>query len=998
MDLKQLLTMLQGVSGPNSSGEYTAKCPAHQDRTASLTATVKQSPKDGKEKIFLCCHAGCTGADLMAALGIKAKDLIVNPDQGAFRSRANAGRTVACAPGTPSAGHTSKSNGKSGSAGSKEGQGAAKAQHGSGDAAKTQHQTETVGGLVVHQAVETGPAASAEKDQLIPDWEHPDKVYSYTDEEGRELFQVVRLHYKDGKPGKTFRQRVHDPKDPKANKQGYVNSVPADIRDTTLYRLPETLRAISEGKAVYVVEGEKDADTLARLGFAATCNPGGAGKWREGYSRRLQGADVIILPDCDTKENKYTGQEHALDVAIKLKNYAKRVRLVDIKEACPELPPKGDISDMVQLMGDTEAMDALARQVAATRDFDPNAVPFWLTPAEQAERLYGAVKGYGVANGAICTVNGNETKALCDFVVLPRMELTKDDGVNTSLNFVLDGWNQSGTKLGRVSIPAKELDGMNWVTEKWGMDACVAPGSTTKAKVAWAIKKVGQLTAKRVTEYNHTGWRKIGGQWCYLFHGGAIGLDGVTVNMNDALKTYRLDVGGAEGFDKIPFPEAAKVSLRIQETIREEIGIALLGTIYLAPLREFMSQTDIVPAFALFLYGESGTHKSTAAALALSHFGNFHAKNPPTSFADTGNNIRQKAFLVKDMPILVDDFHPTLSVQEKRAMAATAQSLSRAFGDSADRGRLNADSTIKAKTPPRSVAIITGEDLPAIGASGLARFFILDIDKEDIPVGKTLTEMQELARKGYLQRAMRGYILWLLKQTDGMPSRLHDLFLQYREDIHKDSAGQHDRAPETVACILIGYAMMLNYFRDLGLFDTKTAGKMLAHAREKLMDTSKKQARDMESEKPTRIFLDSLEELLASKQVALKDLTEQPRTDDKGNVIPAKDPPPNERMIGYMDADYYYLLPGVAFGAVQKLCREQGQEFPVSLKALYKHLRTDGILTGAKDNPVHVKRIGEKTVRLLWIPSRELNGPKVEVQQVSMTEVSSEELPEEWRT
>ena len=971
MDLKQLLTMLQSVSGPNSSGEYTAKCPAHQDRTASLTATVKASPKDGKEKIYLCCHAGCSGADIMAALGIKAKDLIVNPDERVLSDR----------PRTPSAGRSSKGNGKSGSAGSKAGQGEA------GAAKNPQGKTtETVDGVTVHTVP---PVEDPKKDELVPDWEHPDKVYSYTDEEGRELFQVVRLHYKDGKPGKTFRQRVHDPKDPKANKQGYVNSVPADIRDNTLYRLPEVIRAIADGKAVYVVEGEKDADTLARLGFTATCNPGGAGKWREGYSRRLQGADVIILPDCDTKENKYTGQEHALDVAIKVRNYAKRVRLVDIKEACPELPPKGDISDMVQLMGDTEAMDALARQVAATRDFDPNAVPFWLTPMEQAERLYGAVKGYGVENGAISTVNGNETKALCDFVVLPRMELTKDDGVNTSLNFVLDGWNQSGAKLGRVSIPAKDLDSMNWVTEKWGMDACVAPGSTTKAKVAWAIKKVGQLIAKRVTEYNHTGWRKIGGKWCYLYHGGAIGLDGVTVNMNDALKTYRLDGGGAEGFDQIPYPEAAKVSLRVQETMKEEIGIALLGTIYLAPLREFMSQTDIVPAFALFLYGESGTHKSTAASLALSHFGNFHAKNPPTSFADTGNNIREKAFLVKDMPILVDDYHPTLSVQERRAMAATAQTLSRAFGDGADRGRLNADSTVKAKRPPRSVAIITGEDLPAIGASGLARFFILDIDKEDIPVGKTLTEMQELARKGYLQRAMRGYILWLLKQADGMPDRLHNMFLQYREDIHKDSSGQHDRAPETVACILIGYALMLNYFRDLGLFDTKTAGKMLAHARAKLLDTSRKQARDMESEKPTRIFLDSLAELMNSKQVALKDLT----TED------AKDPPPTERMIGYMDADYYYLLPNVAFGAVQKLCREQGQEFPVSLKALYKHLRTDGILGSAQDadNPAKVKRIGQKTVRLLWIPARELNGPKAEVQQMNMTQVGNDVLPEEFR-
>ena len=42
-----------------------------------------------------------------------------------------------------------------------------------------------------------------------------------------------------------------------------------------------------------------------------------------------------------------------------------------------------------------------------------------------------------------------------------------------------------------------------------------------------------------------------------------------------------------------------------------------------------------------------------------------------------------------------------------------------------------------------------------------------------------------------------------------------------------------------------------------------------------------------------------------------------------------------------------------------------------------------------------VKRIGQKTIRLLWIPARELNGPKAEVQQVTMTEVS-EELPEEW--
>ena len=967
MDLKQLLTMLQGVSGPNSSGEYTAKCPAHQDRTASLTVTAKNSPKDGKERIYLCCHAGCENGAVMQALGITAKDLVVNPEPAApAAKKSGKGKR----PNQPSAVRP-----------------AGVARDPSTSVGMTTQ--ETVGGLVVHQAVEP---VKEEKDELVPDWEHPDRVYSYTDENGQELFQVVRLHYKDGKPGKTFRQRVHDPKNPKANRLGYVNSVPAEIRDVTLYRLPNVIKAIADGRPVFVVEGEKDVETLERLGHCATCNPGGAGKWREGYSRRLTGADVIILPDNDSKGNDYTGQNHAYDVALKLRGVAARIRLVDIKEACPELPEKGDISDMVQIMGDVDAMDALARQVAATRDFDPETVPFWLTPMEQAEKLYGAVKGYGVENGAICTVNGNETKALCDFVVLPRMELEKDDGVNVSKYFVLDGWSAGGRKLPRVSVKAGELEGMNWVTEKWGFDASLTPGSTTKGKVAWAVKKVGQMTAKRVTEYNHTGWRKIGGKWCYLYHGGAVGMDGITVDMGDALKNYRLDGGGAQGFDQIPFADAAKESLRIQDVMKEEIGIALLGTIYLAPLREWMSQTDVVPAFALFLYGESGTHKTTAAALAMSHFGNFHAKNPPASFNDTGNQIRKKAFLVKDMPILVDDYHPVTSVQEKRQMAATAQTLSRAFGDGVDRGRLNADSSIKANTPPRSVAIITGEDLPAIGASGLARYFILDIDKEDIPVNKTLTELQENARQGWLQKAMRGYILWILKQADGMPERLHELFLKFREDIHKDSGGAHDRAPETVACILIGYQMMLNYMRDLGVFDTETAAKMLRHARRTLVDVSRKQTADLQSEKPTRIFLDSLAELLSSKQVALKDLT----------AFEAKDPPPNEKMIGYMDGEYYYLLPNVAFGAVQKLCREQGQEFPVSLKALYKHLRTDGVLRlpeGENGNPARKKRIGNRTERLLWIPVSELNGPPADAQQqkMDMTEVGNAEIPEEWK-
>ena len=81
--------------------------------------------------------------------------------------------------------------------------------------------------------------------------------------------------------------------------------------------------------------------------------------------------------------------------------------------------------------------------------------------------------------------------------------------------------------------------------------------------------------------------------------------------------------------------------------------------------------------------------------------------------------------------------------------------------------------------PPRGVAIISGEDTPGVGESGMARFYITSVRKDDIPVNDSLTAMQELARQGYLQKSMRGYIKWLLKQVDELPEMLHDACLLY---------------------------------------------------------------------------------------------------------------------------------------------------------------------------------------------------------------------------
>jgi len=151
----------------------------------------------------------------------------------------------------------------------------------------------------------------------------PENIYNYTDEKGNLLFQVCRF-----KP-KTFRQ----PR-PNRSKKGQwiwnlkgVEKVP--------YRLPQIIQA----KTVFLTEGEKDADLLVKLGLTASCNPMGAGKWRDIYNQYFENKQIIILPDNDDQ-----GRKHANQVAKSLYEVAEIIKVVEL----PGLPKKGDVSDWIK--------------------------------------------------------------------------------------------------------------------------------------------------------------------------------------------------------------------------------------------------------------------------------------------------------------------------------------------------------------------------------------------------------------------------------------------------------------------------------------------------------------------------------------------------------------------------------------------------------------------------------------------------------------------------
>jgi len=182
----------------------------------------------------------------------------------------------------------------------------------------------------------------AEKSKRIGAGKEIVATYPYHDANGKLLFEVVRFAPKD------FRQRRPDSAAP----DGWTWNTKGVQR--VLFRLPEIIRAIKARLPIYLTEGEKDALAMAKHGFAATCNAGGAGKWQDSCTETLKSAEVIIIADKDAP-----GRKHAADVARKLVGVARIVRIIE----CPDLDggPIKDAADYFAAGGEAVDLDELAQ-------------------------------------------------------------------------------------------------------------------------------------------------------------------------------------------------------------------------------------------------------------------------------------------------------------------------------------------------------------------------------------------------------------------------------------------------------------------------------------------------------------------------------------------------------------------------------------------------------------------------------------------------------------
>jgi putative DNA primase/helicase len=133
-------------------------------------------------------------------------------------------------------------------------------------------------------------------------------TYDYDDECGNLLYQVLRYEPKN------FKQRRPD---------GFGGWTWKKGERQVLYRLPEVL----EAPIVFVVEGERDVETLRGYGFVATTNAGGAkSPWLPQFTDTLRGREVILIPDNDSP-----GRKRVLNIARALLGNVARLIVLELE-------------------------------------------------------------------------------------------------------------------------------------------------------------------------------------------------------------------------------------------------------------------------------------------------------------------------------------------------------------------------------------------------------------------------------------------------------------------------------------------------------------------------------------------------------------------------------------------------------------------------------------------------------------------------------------------
>ena len=522
-------------------------------------------------------------------------------------------------------------------------------------------------------------------------------------------------------------------------------------------------------------------------------------------------------------------------------------------------------------------------------------------------------------NGRIYRYTKDGPRIISNFIINPKSEIIKTDGCDSESKLILEGILEGGVKLPEVEISMEEFIKMDWITQRWGIRPTISPGRNMKDYLKDCVQQISKDIDIN-TIYSHTGWTVQDNKYIYLHSKGGIGSDNINTDIPLELSGYSFP---KEVRDK---KEAIDLSLETLNLAKHDITIPLLSMTYLAPLVGLIAEGNRTPNFVLWVYGLTGSRKTSASLAFLNHFGNFSSNIPPASFKDTANAIELKAHTLKDSLLLIDDYHPNIDGSDARKLASTAERILRMYGDRVGRSRMRAVTTLNKTYKPRGMAIVTGEDLPK-GASSTARYIGVEIKREDINLD-ILSKLQKEHKK--LAEAMAIYIDWISKNVELVQSFIDEKFdelkIKYKEET------THGRINDAVIWLSISFELLLTFLYEYMFICDDEIEELRLSNEQVIKNILKNQEALYRNQEVELMFIDALEEMINLGKLCLLPVKKQK---DNNQIISNY----AGKFIGYYDKEFLYLYDSTMYAEVETFLKGKGQSISVSVNTLLKMLR-----------------------------------------------------------
>jgi hypothetical protein len=676
---------------------------------------------------------------------------------------------------------------------------------------------------------------------------------------------------------------------------------------------------------LFVTEGVKKGDSLVSHGLCALALIGvwnfrGTNEWGgktvlpEWEYVNLSGRKVYVVFDSDVMEKR---EVHAALSRLKafLEHRGAEVLLIYLPSAAEGR--KQGVDDYLAGHSVDELLAHATREMKRLPAEDKPVLPYRATPD-------GLIWDKPTQSGAIPT-------PLTNFTAKITADVVEDDGAEVQRRFEVEA-ELEGCQYA-FTIPGTQFAGMGWPAEHLGANAIVFPGFGLKDHARAAIQATsGCVSSRRV--YAHTGWRKIGGEWLYLYAGGAIGragrVDSVHVESSGSLAGRTLP----DPPEDADLEAAVQASTRLLDVGDPSITVPLHSAAYLAALGE----TD----FTIQLCGPTGEGKTELAALSQQHYGAHLDARHLLSWESTENAIEAQAFALKDTILVLDDFAPSGTSYDVQRWHRKADRVLRAKGNRAGRQRMRPDTTLRPEKPPRSLILSTGEDVPR-GQSLRARMLILELASGALDWSK-LTQCQQEAASGLYAQAMSGFLRWLAPSYEGLREHLKEerAFLRQRASDSK----QHRRTPGIVADLALGLRYFLLFAHDCGAMSKEEAERFWEGSWRELGEVAASQSQHQVASEPTRRFRELLSAAIAGGRAHVADPGgDRPESPGAwGWRLSGEEWRPQGERVGWLEDEDLYLEPEAAYAAVQKQGRDSGEPPSVTGRTLRKRLHEQGLL------------------------------------------------------